>query len=85
LFDVELLFLFPWVLVLSDPASASWKWLALGEMFVFIGVLLLGLVYAWAQGDLDWVKPEPAQPERINPVPDELYRAVNQRYTAKRP
>jgi NADH-quinone oxidoreductase subunit A len=26
------------------------------EIFVFIGILFLGLVYAWAKGDLEWVK-----------------------------
>jgi NADH-quinone oxidoreductase subunit A len=82
LFDVELLFLFPWVLVIGDPSTASWKWLALGEMFVFIGVLFLGLVYAWAQGDLDWVKPSPTLPERVNPVPDAVYQQFNQRNKA---
>lgn len=83
LFDVELLFLFPWVLVLADPAMAATKWFILGEMFVFIGVLFLGLVYAWAQGDLEWVKPAPTAPERVNPVPDEVYRQVSLRYTTK--
>ncbi|MFH0809121.1 MAG: NADH-quinone oxidoreductase subunit A [Pseudomonadota bacterium] len=48
-FDIEAVFLYPWALVL--------RWLGLFgliEMAVFIGVLLLGLAYAWRRGALEW-------------------------------
>ena len=54
LFDVEVVFLFPWALVLRGM-----RWLALAEMFTFIGILLLGYVYVWAKGDLEWARPRP--------------------------
>ncbi len=54
LFDVEIVFLFPWALVLKQM-----RWLALAEMFVFLGILLVGYVYVWAMGDLDWARPKP--------------------------
>ncbi len=54
LFDVEILFLFPWALVLKPM-----RWLAVGEMFTFIGILLVGYIYVWAKGDLDWARPKP--------------------------
>jgi NADH-quinone oxidoreductase subunit A len=52
-FDVETLFLFPWALLLTDKALST---LVFVEMFIFIGVLAVGLIYAWAKGALDWVR-----------------------------
>ncbi|MEK7765324.1 MAG: NADH-quinone oxidoreductase subunit A [bacterium] len=48
-FDIEALFLFPWAVVfkLAGP-------LGLLEMLVFIGLLVLGWLYAWKQGALEW-------------------------------
>lgn len=52
IFDVETLFLFPWAVNLTDEALATPIFI---EMIVFIVVLGIGLVYAWAKGALDWV------------------------------
>ena len=54
-FDVEVLFLYPWAVVFRDlfPVAGS---LIFVEMMIFIGILVLGLAYVWAKGDLDWVK-----------------------------
>jgi NADH-quinone oxidoreductase subunit A len=53
-FDIETVFLFPWAV-----SYAGWEpgfgWVALAEMFVFLLILLAGLVYAWAKGVLRWV------------------------------
>lgn len=49
LFDVEAAFMFPWALTLRDLGM-----LALVEMFVFVGVLLLGWAYAVRKGALQW-------------------------------
>jgi len=54
LFDVEILFLFPWALVLRQM-----QWLALAEMFTFMAILLVGYIYVWASGDLEWTRPRP--------------------------
>ena len=51
LFDVEIAFLFPWAVVFKQIGM-----IALVEMFIFVGVLLIGLAYVWAKGDLDWVR-----------------------------
>ena len=48
-FDVEALFVFPWALVFKETGGAG-----LAAMGVFIGVILLGLVYAWQEGLLEW-------------------------------
>jgi NADH-quinone oxidoreductase subunit A len=54
LFDVEIVFLFPWALVFKKMG-----WLAFNEMMVFVAILLVGFAYAWIKGDLDWVRPKP--------------------------
>ncbi len=84
IFDVEVLFLYPWATVFADreiiAAFPAWGPFVLVEMFIFAGILLLGLVYAWARGDLDWVKPIPTPPAAVGSVPTDRYQAVNQRY-----
>ena len=48
-FDVEAMFLFPWAVVLKEIGIFAYI-----EMFVFIGLLLVGFIYAWTKGALDW-------------------------------
>ena len=49
LFDVETLFLYPWAVSYRDLALNGFL-----EMIVFLGVLMLGLAYAWKKGALKW-------------------------------
>jgi len=61
LFEVEIIYLFPWSIIFGDEqlfkeTSGAWAKFAIVEMFVFIFVLALGLAYAWRKGFLDWVK-----------------------------
>ena len=51
LFDVEIVWLFPWAVILK-----SLGWAGIAEMFTFIFVLVLGFVYAWKKGALEWEK-----------------------------
>ena len=48
-FDVEVVFLYPWAVIFKGLGVAG-----LVEMAVFVGVLALGLVYAWRRGLLRW-------------------------------
>lgn len=49
IFDVETVFMFPWAVTFAAaPIWVFWK------MLTFVGVLLLGLVYAWRRGVLEW-------------------------------
>ncbi len=48
-FDVELIFLFPWAVVFNKLGLFG-----LIEMLAFIGVLFIGLFYAWKRGALEW-------------------------------
>ncbi len=49
LFDIEVIFLYPWAMVLEEIG-----WFAFVEMLSFMVVLGLGLVYVWKKGILDW-------------------------------
>ncbi len=51
IFDVEIVFLFPWAVVYQELGL-----LAFIEAFIFVIILVVGFVYVWAKGDLDWVK-----------------------------
>jgi NADH:ubiquinone oxidoreductase subunit 3 (subunit A) len=53
LFDIETVFLFPWA-VAFDRLVQSMGLFPLIEMFIFIGILMLGLVYAWKRDALRW-------------------------------
>ena len=54
IFDVEVVFLFPWATVYKGLG-----WFAFFEMAVFLLILLVGYAYVWRKGDLDWDKPSP--------------------------
>ncbi len=51
IFDVEVVFLFPWAVVFKELGL-----LAFVEMSIFLLILIVGLAYVWKKGDLDWVK-----------------------------
>jgi NADH-quinone oxidoreductase subunit A len=49
LFDIEAIFLFPWAVSFTELG-----WLGFLEMFIFIAILFLGLIYAWRRKALEW-------------------------------
>jgi NADH-quinone oxidoreductase subunit A len=49
IFDVESVFLFPWASIFERLG-----WQAVVEMAIFIGILAIGLLYAWRKGVLTW-------------------------------
>jgi NADH-quinone oxidoreductase subunit A len=49
IFDVESVFLFPWARVFNRLG-----WTAVVEMAIFLGILAVGLLYAWRKGVLKW-------------------------------
>jgi NADH-quinone oxidoreductase subunit A len=49
LFDVEVVFLYPWGVIFK-----SLKWFGFVEMLLYIAILLAGYVYLWKKGALDW-------------------------------
>ena len=50
LFDVEVLFLFPWAAVLKELGGLAYL-----EGAVFVAILAVGLAYVWRKGDIDWI------------------------------
>ncbi len=48
-FDVEVIFLFPWAVLLRELG-----WRGFVEIVIFIGILVVGLFYAWKKGALSW-------------------------------
>ena len=59
IFDIETVFIFPWAVILKGAGA-----FVLIEMVIFLAILVVGLVYAWGKGDLEWLR----QPTRWEPV-----------------
>ena len=52
IFDIEVVFLYPWAVVFKELLAQGT--FIFTEMVVFIGVLVMGLLYVWRKGGLDW-------------------------------
>ena len=49
IFDLEVAFLFPWILSFDDIG-----WFGFGSVMVFLAILTIGFVYEWKKGALEW-------------------------------
>jgi NADH-quinone oxidoreductase subunit A len=49
LFDLEIAFLFPWAIVLQEIGFFGFM-----AMMVFLGILIVGFIYEWKKGALEW-------------------------------
>jgi NADH-quinone oxidoreductase subunit A len=49
LFDLEIAFLFPWAVVINEIGFAGFL-----SMMLFLGILVVGFVYEWSKGALEW-------------------------------
>lgn len=49
IFDLEIAFLFPWAVVLKELS-----WFGVATMGVFLGLLVIGFIYEWKKGALEW-------------------------------
>ena len=49
IFDLEIAFLFPWAVALGDIGLAGFV-----AMMIFLGVLVVGFIYEWKKGALEW-------------------------------
>jgi NADH-quinone oxidoreductase subunit A len=54
LFDIEVVFFLPWAIVFREFIKEGLGLFILAEMIVFIVILLVGYVYAWKKGALEW-------------------------------
>jgi len=57
IFDVEVVFLFPWAVVFQKLGMFAFI-----EMMVFLAILVVGYAYVWVKGDLEWDKSVPIIP-----------------------
>ena len=86
LFEVELVFLFPWAVVLADVdlitvTNGLWGWFSLIETGVFILILSVGLAYVWMNGMLTWLRPRVPISSFSSKVPKKLYDQINKKYS----
>jgi NADH-quinone oxidoreductase subunit A len=83
LFEVELLFLFPWATVFADAnlllQYPNWGLYNMIEMGFFVVMLLLGLAFVWNKGALQWKMPKMNPRSSHSKIPSELYEAINQK------
>ena len=54
LFDLEAVFLYPWAILYKGFVESGQAAFALGEMGVFVTILVVGFVYVWKKGGLEW-------------------------------
>jgi NADH-quinone oxidoreductase subunit A len=65
-FDIETVLIFPWTVVYQDAINNVGLVRALGPMLLFIGILLVGLVWAWRKGAVEWIRSPRASRKRID-------------------
>lgn len=56
IFDVEVVAVFPVATLFKNAVTSGTAGLVFAELFLFIGLLVAGLMYCWVRGDLEWVK-----------------------------
>ena len=54
IFDIEVVFLYPWAMVFKQFVEAGFGLMMFVKMMIFLGVLVIGFVYVWRRGALEW-------------------------------
>ncbi|PGH39935.1 MAG: NADH-quinone oxidoreductase subunit A [Candidatus Nephrothrix sp. EaCA] len=85
LFEIDVVFLFPWASVYADTGAnaatlGQWGWWTFFEMLVFLFFLVLGLIYVWHNGYLDVLKPTPETNSYRSSIPKNMYDKINEKY-----
>lgn len=68
-FEVEIVLIYPVATVFKGWIAQRKGGIALVEILIFILILIVALAYAWAKGDLDWIRPETTGTRRGQGVP----------------
>ncbi len=63
-FDIETILIFPWTVVYADAVENAGLVTAFAPMLVFVGVLVVGLVWAWRNGAVEWIRSPATEPGR---------------------
>lgn len=71
IFEVDIALTFPVVAVFRKwtLASPGFAWVAFFELLLFVAILVVGLAWVWAHGDLEWVKAIGAEPDTSTTSP----------------
>ncbi|MFB6138922.1 MAG: NADH-quinone oxidoreductase subunit A [Halosimplex sp.] len=64
-FDIETVLIFPWTVIYRDAVANVGLAKALVPMLAFIGVLVVGLGWAWRNGAVKWIRSPRAQAQRV--------------------
>ena len=64
-FDIETVLIFPWTVIYEDAVTEVGIAGALGPMLAFIGILVVGLAWAWRNGAVRWVRSPRADSQRV--------------------
>ncbi len=67
-FDVEIAFVYPVATVFKRWVDQGSGLFALIEIFLFVAILMLGLVYVWVKGDLEWIRSLKGDPRGMQSV-----------------
>jgi NADH-quinone oxidoreductase subunit A len=65
-FDIETVLIFPWTVVYRDAIGNVGLARALGPMLLFVGILVVGLAWAWRNGAVEWVRSPRADRQRTD-------------------
>jgi NADH-quinone oxidoreductase subunit A len=65
IFDIETAFIVPWTVVFDDAVGEVGFVQAFAPMAVFIGLLVVGLAWAWRNGAVEWVRSTRAERQRV--------------------
>ena len=63
-FDVEMAAMFPVSVIYKEAVQSGNAALVFSEIFLFVALLLVGLLYCWVRGDLEWVKGTAVPPRK---------------------
>lgn len=64
-FDIETILIFPWTVIYQSAVETVGIVHALVPMLAFIGILVVGLAWAWRKGAVKWVRSPRAQQRRV--------------------
>ncbi|ELZ22523.1 NAD(P)H-quinone oxidoreductase subunit 3 [Halosimplex carlsbadense 2-9-1] len=64
-FDIETVLIFPWTVIYRDAVANVGLAEALVPMLVFVGILVIGLGWAWRNGAVKWIRSPRAQAQRV--------------------
>jgi NADH-quinone oxidoreductase subunit A len=76
IFDIEVAFIYPVAVAFRDFVLAGNGLFAMAEIFLFLGILSVGLLYVWVKRDLEWIKRVQPQDEPEEQQEQALPRAA---------